>query len=54
MDNLKLTLTVTKGDLNKSVGFLFEENITKDYFLKQAQALVEAIRRTLQIEKVFD
>jgi len=54
MENLQLTLTVTKGDLNKSVGFLFKENITKDYFLEQAQALTESTKRILQMEKVFD
>jgi len=53
MENLKITLTTTKDDLELGVGFLFEESVNKDAFLEQAHNLVEAMARKLHKDKVL-
>ncbi|MBN2568792.1 MAG: hypothetical protein JXB42_05120 [Deltaproteobacteria bacterium] len=55
MENLKLSITITKDGKDKSVGFAFDkDNLTKKHFMERADGLVKTAVRYLQKEKVFD
>lgn len=54
MSDLKLTLTVSQDGAERSIGFAFDKDVTKDYFEKHIQMLVASVIKKLGIEGVFD
>jgi hypothetical protein len=54
MENLKLTLTLSKDGVDTCVGFEYDQDVTKEDFIKYAQFLIDCTIRKLEIEKTFD